>query len=172
MSALSLRPSRVQFGASRPRLAKDGGVAAGRRFIGVFSANGTVASEFFPGCVASLSKSPNSCPTAAGDTPLTAGILGRILQPLAAHTSQMLVLKGVDMISTVSDVLGVMSSTKPGGPHMKGPGAMLTGGSLLAGSFREQAGPQGTRIVSRWTNSSRTGSARARRFRRSSSACA
>lgn len=122
---------------------KDGGVAAGRRFIGVFSANGTVASEFFPGCASSPSKSPNSCPAAAIDTPLTPGILGRILQPLAAHTSQMLVLKGVDMISTVSDVLGAMSSAKPGGPHMKGPGAMLTGGSLLAGSFQGAGGPAG-----------------------------
>jgi hypothetical protein len=54
----------------------------------------------------------------------------------------MLVLKGVDMISTVSNQLGTTTS-KPGGPHMKGPGAMLTGGSLLAGSFQGAGGPAG-----------------------------
>jgi hypothetical protein len=46
------------------------------------------------------------------------------------------------MISTVSDQLGTMVS-KPGGPHMKGPGAMLTGGSLLTGSFQGAGGPAG-----------------------------
>jgi hypothetical protein len=119
--------------------------AAARRFIGVFSANGTVASEFFPGCSGSLMTAPNSCPTPATmtDTPLAAASLGRILQPLSAHTAQMLVLKGVDMVSTVSDTLGVLSTTKPGGPHMKGPGAMLTGGSLLPGSFQGAGGPAG-----------------------------
>jgi hypothetical protein len=54
----------------------------------------------------------------------------------------MLVLQGVDMVSTVSNQLGTMTS-KPGGPHMKGPGAMLTGGSLLAGSFQGAGGPAG-----------------------------
>jgi|HubBroStandDraft_1064217.scaffolds.fasta_scaffold64974_2 uncharacterized protein DUF1552 len=117
-------------------------VAAARRFIGVFSANGTIASEFFPGCSNLLATSPNSCPTAPPDSPLTVASLGRILQPLAAHVSQMLVLKGVDMISTVSNQLGTMTS-KPGGPHMKGPGAMLTGGSLLPGSFQGAGGPAG-----------------------------
>ncbi len=101
-----------------------------RRFIGVFSANGTIASEFFPA-------------GSVSDTPLTPAILGRILAPMAAHTSQMLVLKGVDMVSTVSDELGVLSTTKPGGPHMKGPGGMLTGGSLDAGSFQGAGGPAG-----------------------------
>ncbi len=115
---------------------------AARRFVGVFSANGTIASEFFPGCTGSLAKSPNSCPTAQADSPLTPASLGRILQPLSAHTSQMLVLKGVDMISTVSNQLGTMTA-KPGGPHMKGPGAMLTGGSLLTGSFQGAGGPAG-----------------------------
>ncbi len=117
-------------------------VQAARRFIGVFSANGTIASEFFPGCSGLLATSPNSCPMAPPDSPLTPASLGRILQPLSAHTSQMLVLKGVDMISTVSNQLGTTTS-KPGGPHMKGPGAMLTGGSLLAGSFQGAGGPAG-----------------------------
>ncbi|HEX3776799.1 MAG TPA: DUF1552 domain-containing protein [Polyangiaceae bacterium] len=101
-----------------------------RRFIGVFSANGTIASEFFPA-------------GSAPDTPLTADILGRILAPCAAHVAQMLVLKGVDMVSTVTDNLGQTTGMKPGGPHMKGPGGMLTGGSLLAGSFQGAGGPAG-----------------------------
>ena len=107
----------------------DANVKPLRRFIGVFSANGTIASEFFP-----AGTSP--------DAPLTPAVLGRILKPLSAHTSQMLTLKGVDMISTVSDVLG-KTVTKPGGPHMRGPGAMLTGGSLLTGSFQGAGGPAG-----------------------------
>jgi hypothetical protein len=119
-------------------------VSAARRFIGVFSANGTIASEFFPGFSGLISSSPNTIPsvTSMTDTPLTAASLGRILQPLAAYISQMLVLQGVDMISTVSNQLGTTTS-KPGGPHMKGPGAMLTGGSLLAGSFQGAGGPAG-----------------------------
>jgi hypothetical protein len=69
--------------------------------------------------------------------------LGPILGPLAAHRDKLVVLKGVHMNSTVQDELGVASTNKPGGPHMKGPGAMLTGGSLLAGSFTGSGGPAG-----------------------------
>jgi Protein of unknown function (DUF1552) len=124
---------------------KDAGAAtAARRFIGLFSANGTIAAEFFPGFSSLVSSSPNKVPavTQGTDTPLTASSLGRILQPMSAHVSQMIVLQGVDMVSTVSDQLGTMVS-KPGGPHMKGPGAMLTGGSLLTGSFQGAGGPAG-----------------------------
>jgi len=88
---------------------------AARHFIGVFSANGTIAAEFFPGLSANVKGRPNFSPsvTTGTDTPLTAASLGRILQPLAAHVSQMIVLQGVDMISTVSDQLGTMVA-KPG----------------------------------------------------------
>jgi Protein of unknown function (DUF1552) len=109
---------------------QDQKTAAARHFIGVFSANGTIATQFFPS-------------GAAKDQPLTAAALGGILKPLAAHSSQLLVLKGVHMNSTVEDQLGVTSNNKPGGPHMKGPGAMLTGGSLQAGSFTGSGGPAG-----------------------------
>lgn len=102
---------------------QDAKTPGARRFIGVFSANGTIATEFFP---------------KGSDL-----MLGKILAPLQAHLSQLLVLKGVHMNSTVEDVLGVESDNKPGGPHMKGPGAMLTGGSLLAGSFTGSGGPAG-----------------------------
>ena len=102
---------------------------AARRFIGVFSANGTIPKDFFPQGLGSGS-------------PLT---LGRILAPLKDHVSQLMVLKGVHMNSTVQNVLGTDAAVadKPGGPHMKGPGAMLTGGSLQAGSFTGSGGPAG-----------------------------
>ncbi len=106
---------------------QDANKAAAKRFIGIFSANGTVASAFFQ-------------PGADADAPLA---LGPILAPLEAHKQKLLVLKGVHMNSTVEDELGVASANKPGGPHMKGPGAMLTGGSLLAGSFTGSGGPAG-----------------------------
>lgn len=106
---------------------QDSKVKPAKRFIGLFSANGTIASEFFP-------------PVTASAAPLA---LGKILAPLTSHQKQLLVLKGVHMFSTVQDQLGVDSTNKPGGPHMKGPGAMLTGGSLLAGSFTGAGGPAG-----------------------------
>ncbi len=123
------------FGQAQP-------ARAAKHLIILFSANGMIASEFFPGCSGANARSPNSCPNTAPDTPLTPASLGRILQPLSMYTSQMMVLKGVDMISTVSDMLGTMKM-KPGGPHMKGPGAMITGGSLLPGSFTGAGGPAG-----------------------------
>ncbi|MET0792892.1 MAG: DUF1552 domain-containing protein [Polyangiaceae bacterium] len=107
----------------------DSKAPAARRFIGVFSANGTIAKDFFP-------------QNAGSGSPLT---LGRILAPLADHVAQLMVLKGVHMNSTVQNELGKDAdvSEKPGGPHMKGPGAMLTGGSLQAGSFTGSGGPAG-----------------------------
>lgn len=107
----------------------DASTPGARRFIGVFSANGTIASEFFP--------------NVASGTALSAANMGRIIAPLAAHASKLLVLKGVHMYSTVTDNLGSTTGNKPGGPHMKGPGAMLTGGSLLPGSFPGAQGPAG-----------------------------
>ncbi|HEY1534664.1 MAG TPA: DUF1552 domain-containing protein, partial [Polyangiaceae bacterium] len=108
---------------------KDATTPAARRFIGVFSANGTIAAEFFP--------------NAANGTALAAANMGRIIAPLAAHASKLLVLKGVHMFSTITDNIGQTTGSKPGGPHMKGPGAMLTGGSLLPGSFPGAQGPAG-----------------------------
>ena len=94
-----------------------------KRFIGVFSANGTIPGAFFPNAT-------------GADTPLTLGPECRILAPLAAYKSKILVLKGVDMVSTIGP-------NHPGGPHMKGPGAMLTGGTLLPGPFTGSEGPAG-----------------------------
>jgi len=103
-----------------------------RRFIGVFSANGTIQAEFFP--------------KVASGTALTAASMmagPRIVAPMAAHAAKLLLLKGVHMYSTVTDNIGQTTGNKPGGPHMKGPGAMLTGGSLLPGSFPGAQGPAG-----------------------------
>ena len=107
---------------------QDANTPAGKRFIGMFSSNGTIAKDFFPQGVA------------GSEAPLQ---LGRVLAPLADHVANLLVLKGVHMNSTIEDELGVAGALKPGGPHMKGPGAMLTGGSLEAGSFTGSGGPAG-----------------------------
>jgi hypothetical protein len=115
---------------------QDANVKAAKRFIGVFSANGTIAKSFFqPGVLSEL--------------PLTS--MTPILAPLDSYKDKLLVLNGVHMYSTVEDELGATNGLegenfapgKPGGPHMKGPGAMLTGGSLLAGSFTGSGGPAG-----------------------------
>jgi hypothetical protein len=96
----------------------DAAPTGAKRFIVLFSANGTIPSAFFQ--------------SDAAAAPLT---LGTILAPLEQHKSKMIVLKGVHMSSA--------NVTQPGGPHMKGPGAMLTGGKLLAGSFQGAGGPAG-----------------------------
>jgi hypothetical protein len=106
---------------------QDAKVGGAKRFIGIFSANGTIASDFFPKAT-------------GNDVPLT---LGKILTPLQAHLARISVLKGVHMNSTVENELGVAGASKPGGPHMKGPGAMLTGGSLMDGTFTGSGGPAG-----------------------------
>jgi hypothetical protein len=98
---------------------QDAGVAPKKRFIGLFSPNGTIPSAFFPAGT-------------AVDTPLS---LGPILAPLERHKSRLLVLKGVHMTSA--------NVPQPGGPHMKGPGAMFTAGKLLEGSFPGAGGPAG-----------------------------
>jgi hypothetical protein len=98
---------------------QDAGVAPKKRFIGLFSPNGTIPSAFFPAGT-------------AADTPLS---LGPILAPLEKHKSRLLVLKGVHMTSA--------NVPQPGGPHMKGPGAMFTAGKLLEGSFPGAGGPAG-----------------------------
>lgn len=105
---------------------QDQNAPAARRFVTMFSANGTVASDFFQG--------------GTSGAPLR---FGRILAPLQQFQSDILVLKGVHMNSTIENELGVSGALKPGGPHMKGPGAMLTGGSLLEGNFSGSGGPAG-----------------------------
>ena len=104
---------------------QDANDTATKRFIGIFSANGTIPGEFFPSATGTL------------------GTLGAILAPLEAHKARLTVLNGLHMYSTITNEIGVDGAHKPGGPHMKGPGAMLTGGSLLDGSFTGAGGPAG-----------------------------
>ncbi len=88
-----------------------------QRFFVFFTPNGTLKSKFFP----SAPDQPTSSP---------------ILAPLSAFASRINVLKGVHMHSMIG-------TKKPGGPHMKGPAAMLSGGWLLEGSFGGAGGPAG-----------------------------
>lgn len=88
-----------------------------QRFFAFFTPNGTLKSKFFP----TAADKPTSSP---------------ILTPFAPFASRINVLKGVHMHSMVGE-------DKAGGPHMKGPAAMLTGGWLLEGSFTGAGGPAG-----------------------------
>jgi hypothetical protein len=106
---------------------QDATAASAQRFLTFFMSNGTVPSRYWP----------------QGDgfsSPLT---LTEPLMPLADHVDQLLLLKGVHMYSTIENNLGQGDGNKPGGPHMKGPGAMLTGGSLAEGDFTGSGGPAG-----------------------------
>lgn len=115
---------------------QDAKAKAAKRFIGIFSANGTVAPSFFQS-------------GAGSEIPLST--MTPILAPLETYKDKLLVLKGLHMYSTIENELGQVDGAegaldvpnKPGGPHMKGPGAMLTGGSLLPGSFTGSGGPAG-----------------------------
>ena len=77
---------------------KDAPAPAAKRFIGIFSANGTIASEFFP--------APASSPTSLK--------LPKILAPLEAHKAQLMVLKGVHMNSTIEELALMRDGIFPG----------------------------------------------------------
>src|SRR5882724_911206 len=64
---------------------------AAKRFIGMFSANGTIGKSFWQ-------------PDTTSEVPLTT--LMPILAPLDAHKDKLLMLKGLHMYSTVEDQLG------------------------------------------------------------------
>lgn len=77
-----------------------------RRLIVVFSPNGTIGEEWTPD---------------GGESDFT---FRRILAPLERHRSKLLVLSGIDMLST---------DAGPGDGHQKGMGHILTGVELLPG---------------------------------------
>lgn len=106
---------------------QDQNVPGKKRFLAFFSSNGTVPARFWP-------------QGTGFDSPL---VLSECLEPLERHKQNMLVLKGLHMNSTIENNLGMGDGAKPGGPHMKGPGAMLTGGSLTEGEFTGSGGPAG-----------------------------
>jgi hypothetical protein len=86
-------PARAQATAAKPRL------------VVFFSPNGTIPSEWIPD---------------GGETDFS---LRRILKPLERHRARLLILQGLDMLST-----------GPGDGHQQGMGGMLTGTDLLPGS--------------------------------------
>ena len=77
-----------------------------KRLLVVFSPNGTIREEWRPD---------------GGETDFT---FRRILAPLERHRSKLMVLSGIDMLST---------DAGPGDGHQKGMGHILTGVPLLAG---------------------------------------
>jgi len=115
---------------------QDAKAKAAKRFIGMFSANGTIAKSFWQQGTGS-------------EIPLAT--MTPILAPLDKHKDKLLMLKGLHMYSTIENTLGTTNGMegqdvvagKPGGPHMRGPGGMLTGGSLMPGSFTGSGGPAG-----------------------------
>lgn len=92
-----------------------GAPASPKRFVVFYTPNGTVPANFWP--------------TAEGrDFPLSP-----ILEPLAKHRDDLLVLGNVDMLSALSG---------PGDAHQKGTGQCLTATELQHGDFPGDAGAQ------------------------------
>ena len=79
-----------------------------RRYIGMFTASGTVKNAWTPTGTES------------------AFTLGEVLRPLDALKSELLIVNGLNMVSTKSG---------PGGAHQKGTGHLFTGIELQEGSF-------------------------------------
>lgn len=86
-----------------------------KRFIVVYTPNGTVPANFWP------------------SSPGRDFELSPILQPLERHRDDLLVLGGIDMLSALSG---------PGDAHQKGTGQCLTGKELQLGDFPGDAGAQ------------------------------
>lgn len=83
---------------------------AGKRFIAMYTPNGVIGKNFWP-------------TAGSSETDFT---LSPILEPLAAHKQRLLILHGIDMLSSLSG---------PGDAHQKGTGQCLTGTELLEGDF-------------------------------------
>jgi hypothetical protein len=84
-----------------------------KRLIVMYTPNGTIASKFWP----------------SGDEENFT--LSPILEPLAAHKSRLLVVSGVDMLSSLNG---------PGDAHQRGTGQCLTATELLEGDFMGDGG--------------------------------
>jgi hypothetical protein len=84
-----------------------------KRLIVMYTPNGTIAHNFWPnGTENNFTLSP-------------------ILAPLAAHKKDLLILRGIDMLSSLEG---------PGDAHQKGTGQCLTATKLLEGNFAGDAG--------------------------------
>jgi hypothetical protein len=88
-----------------------------KRFIVMYSPNGTIAKNFWPTDVNSE----------------TDFQLSPILTPLAAHKDDLLIVGGVDMLSALAANEG--GNFSPGDAHQKGTGQCLTATELLPGNF-------------------------------------
>jgi hypothetical protein len=99
--------------AMRSDRAAAGGLDIPQRLIVMYTPNGTVAKNFWPeGSDDNFSLSP-------------------ILEPLAPHKQDLLILDGIDMLSSLHG---------PGDAHQKGTGQCLTATELLEGNFPGDAG--------------------------------
>jgi hypothetical protein len=96
--------------------ARAGGLERPKRFIVMYTPNGTIAKNFWPINVNSE----------------TDFELSPILAPLAGHKDDLLIVGGVDMLSAMAPNVDGKS---PGDAHQKGTGGCLTGTELLPGNF-------------------------------------
>jgi hypothetical protein len=96
--------------------ARAGGLECPKRFIVMYTPNGTIAKNFWPTDVISE----------------TDFQLSPILAPLASHKDDLLILGGVDMTSAMA---ANDDGNSPGDAHQKGTGQSLTATELLPGNF-------------------------------------
>ncbi|KIG16799.1 hypothetical protein DB30_04143 [Enhygromyxa salina] len=102
--------------AMRGSPARAGVLDPPKRFIVMYTPNGTIAKNFWPTNVVSQ----------------TDFELSPILTPLAAHKQDLLIVGGVDMLSAMAPNMG---GSAPGDAHQKGTGQCLTATELLPGNF-------------------------------------
>ncbi|MCX4239574.1 DUF1552 domain-containing protein [Paraliomyxa miuraensis] len=102
--------------AMRGSLAHAGGSEFPKRFVVMYTPNGTVPKNFWPTDVNSE----------------TDFQLSPILTPLAAHKGDLLIVGGVDMLSAMAPN---ENGSSPGDAHQKGTGQCLTATELLPGNF-------------------------------------
>jgi hypothetical protein len=98
--------------AMRGSSARADGPQFPKRFIVMYTPNGTIPKNFWPTNVVSE----------------TDFELSPILTPLAAHKADLLILGGIDMLSA-------LANGSPGDAHQKGTGQCLTATQLLPGNF-------------------------------------
>jgi hypothetical protein len=87
-----------------------------KRFIVMYTPNGTIPKNFWPSNVISETEFE----------------LSPILTPLAAHKDDLLIVGGIDMLTAIAPN---ENGASPGDAHQKGTGQCLTGTELLPGNF-------------------------------------
>jgi hypothetical protein len=102
--------------AMRGSPARAGGPEFPKRFVVMYTPNGTIPKNFWPTNVNSETDFEFS----------------PILTPLAAHKDDLLIIGGVDMLSAMASNSG---GKAPGDAHQKGTGQCLTATELLPGNF-------------------------------------